>query len=184
MNGTWHLYSRGERWRKPAHRAWLVLGSDAVAAVQFDGPELDLLRCARLRLHPRLARLGPDLLAPDFTVEQGVAALRGADQTRELGEALLDQSLIAGAGNIFKSEGLHGAGLDPWRRLSDLDDEELARAVAKTGSLMAGAVTSGRQPKEVYRRVGRPCPRCGGLIRSRGQGDDNRTTYWCPGCQV
>jgi len=184
MNGSWHVYRRGERWRHPTRRAWLVLATDSVEAVQFDGPELDLLPCRRLGRHPRLVRLGPDILAGDFTVDRGVGSLRRAEPSRELGDAILDQSLIAGVGNIFKSEGLHAAELDPWRSLGDLSDEELARAVAETASLMRAAVETGRQPKSIYKAAGRPCPRCGAQIRSRGQGDDNRTTYWCPGCQT
>jgi endonuclease-8 len=184
MNGAWHLQPRGERWRKSPHRAWLVLATEKIEAVQFDGPELDLLPCRRLARHPRLVRLGPDLLAPGFTPEEGAASLRRADPGRELGDAILDQSLIAGVGNIFKSEGLHAAGLDPWRTLADLSHAELTAAVAETTRLMSAAVTSGRHPRAVYKATGRPCPRCGTAIRSGGQGDDNRTTYWCPGCQT
>jgi endonuclease VIII len=185
MNGAWDIYAPGERWRKGESRAWLVLESETATAVQYDGPELELLPRSRIGIHPRLARLGPDILGPDFTAEAGAAALRGtADPRREIGDAILDQSLIAGVGNIFKSEGLHRARIDPWRRVSDLSERELLAAVEETRVLMAEAVESGRQPKRIYKGHGRPCPRCGELIKARGQGDDNRTTYWCPGCQM
>jgi endonuclease-8 len=184
MGGAWHLYRRGEPWRRAERRAWLVLTADGVEAVQFDGPELELLRRSQLASHPRLGRLGPDLLAPEFTVAAGVAALRRGDERRRLGDALLDQSLIAGIGNIYKSEGCHRAGIDPWRQVGGLGDEELAAVVAATAELMREGAAAGRLPKRVYRAAGRPCPRCRDtLIRSRGQGDDNRTTYWCPVCQ-
>jgi endonuclease-8 len=183
MNGSWHLYGAGEKWRKAESGAWLVLGFGDRVAVQFGGPELELLPRSRLGIHPRLARLGPDILAPGFTAEQGSAALRATDPRRGIGDAILDQSLIAGVGNIFKSEGLHRARIDPWRRMGEIPDEELFAAVEATRELMAGAVASGRQPKRIYNAAGRPCPRCGTLIKARGQGDDNRTTYWCPGCQ-
>jgi endonuclease VIII len=183
MNGAWHLYRRGERWRGPERRAWLVLAAGGVEAVQFDGPELELGRGAP-GSNPRLARLGPDVLAPGFEVESAVASMRRAGNRIQLGEALLDQSLIAGVGNVYKSEALHRAGLDPWRRLGDLSDEELFRAVETTTALMTEGLETGRRPKSVYRATGRPCPRCGSAIRSRGQGDDNRTTYWCAACQL
>jgi endonuclease-8 len=184
MNGAWHLYAPGERWRKSERSAWLVLGAeDGIQAAQFGGPELELLPRSRIGIHPRLARLGPDILGPGFTAAQGAASLRRTDPSREIGDAVLDQSLIAGIGNIFKSEGLWRAKTDPHRRVADLTDEELTAVVEETRILMAAAVESGRQPKRVYKAVGRPCPRCRTIIRSGGQGDDNRTTYWCPGCQ-
>jgi endonuclease-8 len=183
MNGAWHLYRRGERWRKPRRSAWLALGSERAEAVMFGGSELELLKRSRLRSHPRLARLGPDILGPEFTVGRGVEALRAQRPDRELGEALLDQSALAGIGNIYKSEGCFAAGLDPWRAIGDLGDAELAEVVEKTRDLMAAAVESGRQPKRIYRRAGGPCPRCRTPISSRAQGDDARVTYWCPACQ-
>jgi endonuclease-8 len=184
MNGAWHFYAPGESWRKSESRAWLVLETGGATAVQFDGPELELLPRSRIGIHPRLARLGPDILDPAFTPGRGAAALRAADPRREIGDAILDQTLVSGVGNIFKSEGLHAAGIDPWRRLSDVSGAELLEVVEKTRELMAAAAESGRQPKRIYKAAGRPCPRCGELVRSGGQGDDNRTTYWCPGCQM
>jgi endonuclease-8 len=107
-----------------------------------------------------------------------------ADSNRTLGDALLDQHLVAGIGNIFKSEACFAAGVDPWRPIGDLSDEELRSVLAAARGLMREAVASGRQPHEVYRRRQDVCPRCRGPISSRGQGDANRTTYWCPNCQV
>jgi endonuclease-8 len=106
-----------------------------------------------------------------------------ADPGRGLGDALLDQHLVAGIGNIFKSEACFAARLDPWRPVGELSEEELRTVLAAARSLMLGAVESGRQPQEVYRRRQGACRRCGGPISSRGQGDANRTTYWCPRCQ-
>ena len=101
---------------------------------------------------------------------------------RDLGDALLDQSLVAGIGNIFKSEACFAARVDPWRRIGDLRDEELAAVLFAAREQMLGSVESGRHPPAVYRGRG-PCPVCGGPISSGGQGDANRTTYWCPRCQ-
>jgi endonuclease-8 len=182
MSGSWHTYRRGERWRKPRQSAWAVLAGERQEAVQFGGPTLRLLGAERLRLDPQLAGLGPDVLADDFDLEGVIAAMRGQPD-RTLGDALLDQRLLAGVGNIFKSEACFAARVDPWRRLGELDDEELYAVLRAARELMLAAVASGRQPHAIYRRRG-PCPRCGGRVSARGQGEANRTTYWCPGCQA
>jgi endonuclease VIII len=182
MSGSWHTYRRGERWRKPRRSAWAVLAGERQEAVQFGGPTLRVLAAEKVRLDPTLGRLGPDVLADDFDPEPVVAAMR-AQPDRTLGDALLDQRLLAGVGNIFKSEACFAARVDPWRRLADLDDEELRAVLLAARELMLAAVASGRQPHAIYRRRG-PCPVCGGPVSSRGQGDANRTTYWCRRCQA
>jgi endonuclease-8 len=96
---------------------------------------------------------------------------------------LLDQSLVAGIGNMWLAESLWAAELSPWRRLGDVAEDERRRALESAAVLMRASVDGERRGHSVYRLVGRPCPRCGGRIRSWGQGDDNRMTYWCPGCQ-
>lgn len=181
MSGSWHTYRRGERWRKPRSSAWLVLGGERQEAAEFAGPTLRLLSAERVRLDPQLARLGPDVLAADFDPAPVLAAMR-AQPDRSLGEALLDQRLVAGIGNIFKSEACFAAGVDPWRRLAELSDDELLAVLDAARRLMLEAVATGRQPQAIYRRRG-PCRVCGGLVAARGQGDANRTTYWCPRCQ-
>ncbi len=184
MRGAWHLYPPRGRWRRPRSSAWIVLTADGAEAVNFNGTSMRIVREAELMRDPRLSRLGPDLLSPEFTTVQGVRSLRSAAPETELGEALLDQTLIAGIGNIFKSEGCFAVGLDPWARLADLTDAQLEEVTEATRSLMLEASDNGRQPKRIYRRPGQPCPRCRATpIRSRGQGDDARTTYWCPNCQ-
>jgi endonuclease VIII len=181
MSGGWHLHDRGAPWRRPRSSAWAVLVGERAEAVQFGGPTLRVIPAARLHRDPQLARLGPDILAEDFEPAAVVAAMR-ADPTRGLGDALLDQSVVAGIGNIFKSEACFAARLDPWRPVGEVSDDELSRVLLAARELMLSAAASGRHPSEVYRRRG-PCPVCGGRIASRGQGDANRTTYWCPGCQ-
>jgi endonuclease VIII len=183
MSGGWHFYRPGARWRRPRGSAWALLSGGGWDAVQFGGPTLRVAPTARLRRDPQLVRLGPDILAPDFDLDAVVAAMR-ADPTRELGDALLDQHLVAGIGNIFKSEACFAARLDPWRRIDGLSEEELRAVLAAARSLMLAAVKSGRQPHEVYRRGRGACPRCRGPVSSRGQGDANRKTYWCPRCQA
>jgi endonuclease-8 len=182
MGGSWHLYGRGASWSKPPGAAWAVLRGKGSEAVQFGGPTLRVLASTSLRRDPVLARLGPDILAGDFSPAPIVALLSTAPE-RSLGDALLDQHLVAGIGNIFKSEACFAARLDPWQRVGDLSEEQLRHVVQAAHDLMLEAVEAGRQDRAVYKRAGRPCLRCATTIRSRGQGDANRTTYWCPTCQ-
>jgi endonuclease VIII len=112
--------------------------------------------------------------------------LRQDDPTRGVGDALLDQRNLAGVGNVWKSEGCFRAGLDPWRPLGKVADEEALAVVREIRRRMQDSVERGGHPRglQVYERAGRPCPRCGAPIRARGQGEDNRTTYWCAACQA
>jgi endonuclease-8 len=182
MSGSWHVYPRGATWRKPARTAWAVLEGKSSEVVQFGGPTLRLLRTDALRRDPTLSRLGPDILAADFDAQRVTRSLR-AHPDRTLGDALLDQTLVAGIGNIFKSEACFRARLGPWQPIGDLSDEQLDRVVDAAHNLMQDAVEHGRHANAAYRRAGQPCPTCGTPILSRGQGDANRTTYWCPRCQ-
>jgi endonuclease-8 len=182
MNGSWHVYPRGGPWRKPRRAAWAVLAGGRQEAVQFGGPTLRLIPADRVRRDPQLARLGPDILAPELDLDTILQAFR-AEPGRTLGDALLDQTLVAGIGNIFKSEACFGARLDPWRPLGDLSDDELRAVLEAARGQMLEAVASGRHTYAVY-RARRRCPVCHGHIAARGQGDANRTTYWCPRCQT
>lgn len=182
MSGGWHVYPRGASWRRPRSSAWAVLGGQRAEAVQFGGPTLRVLPAAKARRDPQLARLGPDVLDPGFDPAPVIAALR-AEPGRGVGDALLDQTLVAGIGNIFKSEACFAARVDPWRPVGDVGDDELAAVLLAAREQMLDAVAEGgRKRFSVYRRRG-PCPVCRRPISSRGQGDANRTTYWCPSCQ-
>ena len=183
MSGSWHLYRREDPWRKPRGAAWAVLRGDEWEAVEFGGPTLRVLRSESLRRDPTLARLGPDILAPEIDLDRIARGILRRAPERDLGDALLDQTLVAGIGNIFKSEACFAARVSPWRRGGDLGEEEVTAVLAAARELMLAAVAGGRRPHSVYRRAGRPCPVCGTPIASRGQGDANRTTYWCPNCQ-
>ncbi|HKD93240.1 MAG TPA: DNA-formamidopyrimidine glycosylase family protein [Gaiellaceae bacterium] len=174
MNGRWRVEPRGTaRTGKP----WLVLRGAEHEAVLWNGSVLELVG---VRGAPRL---GPDILGepPDF--ETMLARLR-SDPRREAGDALLDQRLVAGIGNIWRAEALWEARISPWRRLEDVDDEALRAVLEAAHALMQASVDGGRPPRRVYRRAGRACPRCGGIVRSAPQGENARTAYWCPGCQV
>jgi endonuclease-8 len=186
MVGKWGVYRGGRRWTRSPSRAWLVLRRDGTDVVQFDGPLLELMTVGRRRFDQRLAALGPDILTEDqFDRTTFLRRLRSDDPTRPIGDALLDQRNVAGIGNIWKAEGCWEAALDPWRPVGEVrDDEALAVIYALRPRMQQSAVQGPRaiEPR-VYKRAGRPCLRCGGPILSRGQGDANRTTYWCPGCQ-
>jgi endonuclease VIII len=179
MSGRWSVRPIGEGRTGTARTGapWLVLRGERAEAVLWNGPVLEL--------HARsIARLGPDILARPPRIEEMLARLRGADEKRWVGETLLDQSVVSGIGNMWLAESLWAAEVSPWRRLSDVSGEELRRVLDLAAGMMRASVDGGRRPgHRVYRRVGRPCPRCGARIRSWGQGDDNRMTYWCPGCQ-
>jgi endonuclease-8 len=185
MTGAWSVYRAGRRWRRPRERAWLVLGAEGDSVVQWGGPVLELMTESRTRFDRRLAMLGPDILAEELDLDEVLRRLRADDPTRPIGDALLDQRTIAGIGNLWKVEGCFAAAVDPWRRAADTSDAEVAAILAETRPRMQQSALDGKQKrfKAIYGRGGQPCPRCGERILSRGQGDDNRITYWCPGCQ-
>jgi endonuclease-8 len=185
MTGKWDVYAHGAHWRRSPRRAWLVMRTDEHTVVQFDGPVLELITESRSRFDRRLTSLGPDVLADELDEGAFLRRLREDDPTRGIGDALLDQRNLAGVGNIWKSESCFAAGVDPWRPVATVTDEEaLAIVRAARPAMLASAEHGGaRLEPLVYDRAGRPCPRCGTIVRGRGQGEDNRTTYWCPECQ-
>jgi endonuclease-8 len=199
MGGAWGVYPRGGRWHRAARRAWLVIRTDEHEVVQFDGPVLELMTEGRTRFDQRLAALGPDVLAEEFDEAAFVRRLRDDDPTRGVGDALLDQRIVAGIGTVWKSEGCFLAGLSPWRRLAGVSGEEALRVIREIRPLMARSAERGGRivtwepdrpqarrgggSKWVFERAGLPCRRCGTPIEFHGQGDDNRNTFWCPECQ-
>jgi endonuclease VIII len=224
MTGTWGVYRCGQTWRRAPHRAWLAIRAGDLEVVQFDGPVLELTTDLRVRSDRRLAGLGPDVFAEGFDPAVFLHNLRHTDAGRPFGDALLDQHIVAGLGNVWKSEACFAVALDPWRSVDEVRDEEalavvgfvrehtrlaehdraderggneLGRVAAGGGAvrggdaLRGGAVRGGdaargglvSRPHAVYGRAGQPCPRCGTAIRARGQGENNRSTFWCPGCQ-
>ena len=188
MSGSWRVLGLDQAWPRSARAAWLVMARGDKQVVQFHGPVLDLMTDARAKTDPRIARLGPDIVKDDFDVRAALRRLREDDPTRPIGDALLDQRILAGIGNLWKVEGCFAAQIDPWRRTGDVTDEEVVRILEWTREGMRESARTGFQDKfkTVYGTAGRPCPRCGraSKIRSRGQGDDNRLTYWCPRCQT
>jgi endonuclease-8 len=173
MSGRWQVRPRGS---KPVGRPWLVLRGAEREAVLWNGPVLELDDRA-------IRRLGPDILGQPPDLDTMVANLR-RDPRRAVGDALLDQRLVAGIGNVWKAEALWQARVSPWRPVADVSDEELRAVLESAHELMTASVETGGERRFVYNRAGRGCRRCGTPIEARGQGDDNRTAYWCPACQA
>jgi endonuclease-8 len=202
MNGAWHRYRPGERWRRPPARARLVLEVPGAVAVCFDAPTVELFEQRAEAVHPSLSALGPDVLSPDFDPAVAVSRLRDPSRARRaIAEALTDQRALAGIGNVYKNEVLFIERVSPFTPVREIDDETLGRLVGTARRLMVANASRSRGPERitsdgtgagagaagpqwVYRRTGRPCRRCGTPIASRRQGTDlARMTYWCPRCQ-
>lgn len=185
MTGSWGVFGPGRPWHRSPRRAWLIITRGDTKVVEFDGPVLELITETRRRFDRRLAMLGPDIVAPGFDEERFLRRLREDDPTRPIGDALLDQRTVAGIGNLWKAEACFGTGIDPWRPVAKVSDAEGLALVRWAQPRMQESARTGMQDRfrVVYGRGGRPCPRCGTLVAQRGQGDDNRPTYWCPGCQ-
>ena len=175
MTGRWRVEPRGAR---RAGRPWLVLRGDEVEAVLWNGPVLELAKDGG-----RLAHLGPDILDRPPDLDAMLERFRAEPQTRAVGDALLDQRIVAGIGNMWKAEALWEARVSPWRRLADVVDIELRAILDAAARRMRAGVDGARPLRHVYRRAGRTCRRCGTVIRSYPQGEAARIAYWCPGCQ-
>jgi endonuclease-8 len=175
MTGRWRVEPRGAR---RTGRPWLVLRGAEHEAVLWNGPVLELARGGA-----RLGRLGPDILAEPPDLEAMLERLRAEPPARPVGEAVLDQRLVAGIGNLWKAEALWEVRVSPWRPLGELEDRELLAVLGAAHRLMRSGIEGTRPLRHVYRRAGRACRRCGAVIRSHPQGEPARTAYWCPGCQ-
>jgi endonuclease VIII len=194
MNGSWHIYRPGESWRRRRVDMRIVIETSDYLAVGFGIPVAEFLTPGEAKRHPDLRRVGPDVLGDLFDREEAWRRIR-ARPHMEIADALLNQRVIAGIGNVFKSEVLFEGGIDPFRRVATLSDDEIERLMRIAEKQMrlnialasASRMTTGRlKPGErlwVYGRGGEPCFRCGTAILRRRQGRDARSTYWCPLCQ-
>jgi endonuclease-8 len=177
MTGSWHLYRSGERWQRPAHLARAVIEVDGWIAVCFAAPVVAFERDSSSTAH-----LGPDLTNVTLTeadIDRALQRLRSLDASTEIGVAVLDQRVAAGVGNVYKSEVLFACGLHPLTRVGDVDDPTARRVLTTAAKLLQ----TGTRPGAVYRREGQPCRRCGTPILRQRQGEQSRSTYWCPTCQ-
>jgi len=209
MTGSWHLYRPGERWRKPAHQARVVIEvgppepvTDAAdvdgvrgpaapspdggwVAVCFSAPVVELVRAARTD------HLGPDLCTLDADLDEVVRLMGTVDPSTPLADVLLDQRICCGVGNVYKSEVPFALGLHPLTPIGDLDAAR-RRAVVDTAArqLRVNLTTTSRTTMAgppgtvgVYGRRREPCRRCGAPVAWARTGPQARGTYWCPTCQ-
>lgn len=191
MTGSWHRYRPGERWQKPAHRAALRLEIPGSVIVCFTPEILERLESRRLPVFDSLTRLGPDILDPAFDGAAVVARMQAVG-SETLGVLVLDQTMLCGVGNIYKSEGLFVARLDPFSLPGDHPSTRLEEWIAGTRKLMQRNL-EGRPRRTrgsphgprmwVYRRADEPCLVCGTTLRMQRQGNAGRSTYWCGSCQ-
>lgn len=191
MEGAWHLYKPASRWRGgPAHEIRLVLKVEDWTAVGYRLGIVELLPTDRE--HQAVGHLGPDLLGPDWDLEEALARLRSKPE-RSIADALLDQTNLAGIGNIYKNETLFVARVNPWTKVGDVPDladvVETAQRLLSSGKEHQTTTTTGTTARGrtawVFSRGGQPCRRCGHRIRSGllGPPGEERFTYWCPECQ-
>jgi endonuclease-8 len=155
-----------------------VLRGGRHEAILWNGPVLELARDGG-----RLQHLGPDILETPPRLDEMLVRLRGAAPARPVGDALLDQRLVSGIGNVWRAEALWAARVSPWRPLDQVSDDELHDVLAIAHRLMRASLEGARPLRQVYRRVGRACHRCGAIVRSQPHGEHGRIAYWCPGCQ-
>lgn len=194
MNGSWHIYRPGEVWQRSRSQMRIVIGSDDYVAVGFNVPIAEFHSARSLRRHSGFRRLGLDVLGEGFDEARAKAQLRSRGELT-VEEALLRQSLLAGIGNVFKSEICFACGVHPLRLIASLKEDELDCIVRTARRLLLANVadsagmrrTTGRlNPEErlwVYGRRNAPCRRCGTPIQSQKSGLGVRTTFWCPRCQ-
>lgn len=194
MNGTWHIYRAGERWMRPRREMRLAIATDDFVAVGFNVPVAELLDEQQKARSEDLRRLGQDLIGDEFDLVAARGRMR-AYADREVGNVLLDQRVVAGIGNVYKSELLFLRRIDPFRLVSGLSDDEIDGLLNTARKLLtynveresAGRETrvslGGEERLYVYGRHGKPCRRCGTAIEMRKQGADARVTFWCGKCQ-
>lgn len=202
MHGSWHLYRHGERWRRSPRSMRIRMDTASWVAVAFAVPVAELVTRQELATTDVVAKLGPDLLGDTFDRDEAVRRL-GATAQQPIALSLLDQRVVAGIGNVYKSEVLFLSGLNPYTPTSAVEVTTLERLLELARALLLANVRDGtsaqiqtfrnlrrthrsidpRQNLWVYGRTGKPCRRCGTPIESQKMGVEARATYWCPTCQ-
>jgi endonuclease-8 len=202
MSGSWHIYRPGEKWQRKLADMRVVIKTEKIWAVAFNVPIAEFHNSDTLRRRPGFRDLGQDVLSTEFDPKQSAEDLR-AQGDLEVGDALLSQSILSGLGNVFKSEVCFACKINPFRRIAELQVEQLACLVETARKFVVANVTetsgdqivtysgmrrtTGRSNAEerlwVYGRRNQPCRLCGTPIQSRKQGPDARATFWCPACQ-
>ncbi len=193
MTGSWHLYRRGDPWRKPYHAMRAAIEVEDWVAVCFNAPTVETYRIPDRRRHPGMGRLGPDLCKSDTDLAAVVNLLLSyPDAAARLCEVLLDQRVMCGIGNVYRCEVLWANELSPFAPVGALTEHDAVRLVNTAASMLRANLASPsrvtapdvRGGLAVYGRNGQRCARCGETIESRRIGQNNRILYWCPGCQL
>jgi endonuclease VIII len=202
MNGSWHIYRPGERWQRPRQDMRILVATAAYVAVGFSIPVAEWLRGRELRRSKDLTSLGPDLLADEFDDAEAFRRVR-ARSSEPIAEVLLNQRVLAGIGNVYKSEVLFAGGVHPFATVGELSDQQISTLLATARKFLRANVTEGlaamttymgfrRTTRRddpsarlwVYGRAGEPCRRCDTPILIDKRGNNARLTYWCPRCQA
>jgi endonuclease-8 len=201
MNGSWHIYRPGEKWQRPRRDMRIVIGTERFEAVAFSVPVAEFIAPGAASRNRELRRLGPDLLGEEFDASEAARRLRARSGT-SIAQALLNQSVLAGIGNVYKSEVLFSCGVNPFAPVARVEDAQIDCLLRTARRLLLANVTGRLAPMTtysgmrkttsrddpaarlwVYGRAGEPCRKCGTPIRLRKQGLEARLTYWCPKCQ-
>lgn len=193
MTGSWHLYRPGQKWRKRRHQARVIIETDDWIAVAFNAPVVETYRELDQSRHPRAGRLGPDLLRPEADLHECAARLFHYDKPEAtIAEALLDQRVMSGVGNVYRCEVLWACGVHPWAHVQNVPQSTCLDLVVTVAGMMRAnletpvRITAPDVPGglAVYGRNGQKCVRCGDFIRLQKMGEMARLLYWCPGCQT
>jgi endonuclease-8 len=193
MSGSWHLYRPGERWRKSSKQMRVVIEVPGWQAVCFSAPVVETFRAGEFTRHPGLGSLGPDLCKADADLAECVRRIGVfCDAETTVADALLDQRVTCGVGNVYKSEVLWACELHPFTPVGALDEGQRTRLVEVAARLLRAnlegpnriTTVATSEGLAVYGRFGKPCLRCGTPIDVRKHGEQARVTYWCPSCQV
>jgi endonuclease VIII len=193
MTGSWHLYATGERWRKSARAARVVLGVPGAVAVCFASPVVEVLDAGALARHPVLRRLGPDLCDPAADLDLATRRLFAlSTPDRPVGDALLDQRIACGVGNVYRCEVLFLHGLHPRTPVAHLRPEDARALLERAAGLLRANLDDARRTTVedapagalwVHGRGRRPCRRCATPVAVDRLGEQARYVYWCPSCQ-
>ena len=188
MNGTWRVFRPGRPWRRSPGQIRVVIETREAVAVCASAPVVELLADDDLRRHPILTALGPDLCDPEPDLDEALRRMAGLAHRTPVGEALLDQRVAAGIGNVYRSEVLWRCETDPFAPIEDVTPRA-RRALLDTAhrqlrhNLGPGPRRTVRSGLAVYEHTGLPCLRCGTHIQMRRSGELGRSTWWCPACQ-
>lgn len=206
MSGSWHIYRVGEKWWMPRSRMRCAITCGDFVAVAFNVPVAEFHTERSLARYSQVPKLGVDVLSGEYSVEAGVAALKARAASHpddEIAVVLLNQRVLAGLGNVYKSEVAFAAGVNPFRAMRTITEREMTvmaevserymKANVHDGAADGIVTYSGNRRTThsmnagdrlwVYGRQGQECRRCGALVQMRKQGEQVRSTYWCPACQ-